>query len=117
MKQCNVPKNSPMVCFQTTHSSLFKIRCQLSDVQFLFLEVCLVLLDQIDNFCRKSQSAASHLRRISHQLFHILETICDHPGVIVLATTNNVHALDPSIRRATRLEVEVRVRFSKLPCI
>lgn len=61
----------------------------------------------MENFCGTKKSSALHLKRISHQLFYLLEEISSNPGVIVIATTNNVHALDPAARRADRLEIEV----------
>lgn len=70
-------------------------------------------MDQVENLCGTKKSSAMHLKRISHQLFHLLEEISDHPGVIVIATTNNVHALDPAIRRADRLEIEVNFKLLK----
>ncbi|XP_065202864.1 ATPase family gene 2 protein homolog B-like [Planococcus citri] len=72
-------------------------------------DVCIVLLDQIENICGVKKSSASHLKRISHQLYDLLEEISCNSGVLVIATTNNVHALDPASRRAGRLEIEIYI--------
>lgn len=71
--------------------------------------VCILLLDELDSMCsrRDSSKISSHTVRSTVQLLSLLDQANEIPGLVVIATTNKVNCLDPSVRRPGRLETEV----------
>lgn len=71
--------------------------------------VCILLLDELDSMCSRRDSSrnSSSTVRATVQLLSLLDQADEIPGLVVIATTNKVKSLDPSVRRPGRLESEV----------
>ncbi|KAK3912319.1 Spermatogenesis-associated protein 5-like protein 1 [Frankliniella fusca] len=71
--------------------------------------LCLLLLDEVDALCprRDLSNTSSQSVRTTVQLLSLLDEVDRKHGLVVIATSNKVHSLDPSARRPGRLETEV----------
>lgn len=71
--------------------------------------LCILLLDEVDALCsrRDLSKTSSQSVRSTVQFLSLLEQADSTPGLVVIATTNKVNSLDPSVRRPGRLETEI----------
>lgn len=81
----------------------------------LFIEAmeaapAIIIIDEIDAIApRRGASGAQADARIVTQILSLLDGIVALEGVIVLATTNRIEAVDPALRRPGRLDREIFV--------
>lgn len=73
---------------------------------------CIILLDEIDSIATKrfdspSQGSEHYANTVVNQLLTLLAE--DHPGIVVIATTNNFNKLDPAVVRPGRFDKRIEV--------
>lgn len=75
--------------------------------------VCILLFDELESICQEKKQGGPSFRRAFPFLFgSFLRIVEKYPGLIIIATTNNIGALHSHIRCAGRMEVEVFGIFS-----
>ncbi|MGH7903980.1 MAG: AAA family ATPase [Candidatus Dormibacteraceae bacterium] len=72
---------------------------------------CLLLLDEFDSIAGKRGASGNEQfqSQVVGQLLRSLEAVRREPGVIVMAATNDVEALDPAVVRPGRFDFRIRV--------
>lgn len=66
-----------------------------------------LFIDEIDAFGSrfgKQDHNSSYYRSLITGVLRIIDSIRDMPGVVLMAATNDIHALDPALRRAGRFD-------------
>jgi transitional endoplasmic reticulum ATPase len=69
----------------------------------------IVFVDEIDSIASRRDDGEGVERRIVAQLLSILDGIGGSEGVVVVATTNRVDAVDPALRRPGRFDREIEI--------
>ncbi|BAT99141.1 Cell division control protein [Vigna angularis] len=71
-----------------------------------------IFIDEIDALCARRSSKREQDVRLASQLFTLMDSIkptYSTPGVVVVASTNRVDAIDPALRRSGRFDAEIEV--------
>ncbi|KAJ7943332.1 cell division cycle 48 [Quillaja saponaria] len=71
-----------------------------------------IFIDEIDALCPRRDSRREQDVRVASQLFTLMDTnkpSSSVPGVVVVASTNRVDAIDPALRRSGRFDAEIEV--------
>ncbi|KAJ1433086.1 P-loop containing nucleoside triphosphate hydrolase [Sesbania bispinosa] len=71
-----------------------------------------IFIDEIDALCARRDSKREQDARVASQLFTLMDSnkpTSSTPGVVVVASTNRVDAIDPALRRSGRFDAEIEV--------
>lgn len=71
-----------------------------------------IFIDEIDSLCPRRDSKREQDVRVASQLFTLMDSnkpSSSTPGVVVVASTNRVDSIDPSLRRFGRFDAEIEV--------
>ncbi|XP_019433602.1 PREDICTED: cell division control protein 48 homolog B [Lupinus angustifolius] len=71
-----------------------------------------IFIDEIDALCPRRDSKREQDVRVASQLFTLMDSnkpTSSTPGVVVVASTNRVDAIDPALRRSGRFDAEIEV--------
>ncbi|XP_061347259.1 cell division control protein 48 homolog B [Gastrolobium bilobum] len=71
-----------------------------------------IYIDEIDALCPRRDSKREQDVRVASQLFKLMDSnkpTSSTPGVVVVASTNRVDAIDPALRRYGRFDAEIEV--------
>ncbi|KAG5079798.1 hypothetical protein AAZX31_02G112200 [Glycine max] len=71
-----------------------------------------IFIDEIDALCARRDSKREQDVRVASQLFTLMDSnkpTFSTPGVVVVASTNRVDAIDPALRRSGRFDAEIEV--------
>ncbi|XP_020218216.1 cell division control protein 48 homolog B [Cajanus cajan] len=71
-----------------------------------------IFIDEIDALCARRDSKREQDARVASQLFTLMDSnkpTFSTPGVVVVASTNRVDAIDPALRRSGRFDAEIEV--------
>ncbi|KAK7273349.1 hypothetical protein RIF29_14398 [Crotalaria pallida] len=71
-----------------------------------------IFIDEIDALCPRRDSKRGQDVRVASQLFTLMDSnkpTSSSPGVVVVASTNRVDAIDPALRRSGRFDAEIEV--------
>ncbi|KAF7827968.1 cell division control protein 48-like protein B [Senna tora] len=71
-----------------------------------------IFIDEIDALCPRRNSRREQDVRVASQLFTLMDSnkpSSSMPGIVVVASTNRVDAIDPALRRSGRFDAEVEV--------
>ncbi|KAK7271275.1 hypothetical protein RJT34_27036 [Clitoria ternatea] len=71
-----------------------------------------IFIDEIDALCGRRDSKREQDVRVASQLFTLMDSnkpTLSSPGVVVVASTNRVDAIDPALRRSGRFDAEIEV--------
>ncbi|KAK7309880.1 hypothetical protein RJT34_06971 [Clitoria ternatea] len=71
-----------------------------------------IFIDEIDALCARRDSKREQDVRVASQLFTLMDSnkpTLSSPGVVVVASTNRVDAIDPALRRSGRFDTEIEV--------
>ncbi|XP_027914277.1 cell division control protein 48 homolog B isoform X2 [Vigna unguiculata] len=71
-----------------------------------------IFIDEIDALCARRDSKREQDVRLASQLFTLMDSnkpTYSTPGVVVVASTNRVDAIDPALRRYGRFDAEIEV--------
>ncbi|XP_004493364.1 cell division control protein 48 homolog B [Cicer arietinum] len=71
-----------------------------------------IFIDEIDALCPRRDSKREQDVRVASQLFTLMDSnkpTSSTPGVVVVASTNSVDAIDPALRRYGRFDAEIEV--------
>lgn len=74
--------------------------------------ICLLLFDELESLCREKKRSQFFRRGFPFMLGRFLDMAEEYPGLIIVATTNNIGALHSHIRCAGKMEVEVLGKLS-----
>ncbi|KAI4314075.1 hypothetical protein L6164_027016 [Bauhinia variegata] len=72
----------------------------------------IIFIDEIDALCPRRDSKKEQDVRVASQLFTLMDSnkpSSSTPGVVVVASTNRVDAIDPALRRSGRFDAEIEV--------
>lgn len=69
-----------------------------------------LFIDEIDNFSDRSSGDSEYLRGVVNGLLTLLSRATGTPGVILLAATNHLSAIDPAVIRPGRFDLKIPVR-------
>ncbi|MRG57437.1 AAA family ATPase [Phyllobacterium sp. SYP-B3895] len=77
------------------------------------LQPSILFIDEIDGLGTRQESGHSsgYWTSVVNRMLELLQGVSDLPGVVVLAATNRVEAVDKAIIRAGRLETHLEVRL------
>ncbi|KAK6640319.1 hypothetical protein RUM44_012005 [Polyplax serrata] len=75
------------------------------------LSPSIILLDDLDVLCTKSNSSSEHERRIVATLTLLMDKVNSDSGskIVVLASTSKIHLIDSALRSSTRFGKEVEI--------
>ncbi|KAF1863795.1 hypothetical protein Lal_00030903 [Lupinus albus] len=71
-----------------------------------------IFIDELDALCPRRDSKREQDVRVASQLFTLMDSnkpTSSTPGVVVVASTNRVDAIDPALRRSGRFDAEIEV--------
>uniref|UniRef100_A0A1B6C597 AAA+ ATPase domain-containing protein n=1 Tax=Clastoptera arizonana TaxID=38151 RepID=A0A1B6C597_9HEMI len=72
-----------------------------------FNDVCILLIEHIDSIFNEKGNTKSHLRRCTNYFLNLIDSANEIKSLIIMATTDRVHLLDPAVRRSGRLDHEI----------
>lgn len=73
--------------------------------------MCIVLIKNAEHICQEMDKSLPYDNQISAEFRYILDNNIYQDGVIIVAATSNVYLINPTFRRAGRLEIEVITMF------
>lgn len=71
--------------------------------------VCIVLIKNAEHICQEMDKSLPYDNQISAEFRYILDNNIYQDGVIIVAATSNVYLINPTFRRAGRLEIEMYI--------